>query len=126
MWSVLLIGLAGCNGITTVKDVQDRPHRNWLTSTVRLQGTVGDRVPLIDAQVYQLQDSTGTIWVLTSRQDVRSGTTVLIKGQVRFQPTSTAEQTERLTGEEADGQADQEKAIGEAYIEEQQSEVVVK
>jgi hypothetical protein len=34
--------------------------------TVRLRGTVGDRAPLLNGQVYQLQDGTGEIWVLTS------------------------------------------------------------
>jgi hypothetical protein len=43
---------------------------------------------------------------------VRSGTKILIKGQVRFQKTSP------------EGQAE-EKEVGEAYIEEQHAEEVV-
>jgi len=125
---VILLGLSGC-GISTVQDVQAHPHRNWLTSTVQLQGTVGDRVPLIDAQVYQLQDPTGTIWVLTQRKDVRSGTKILIKGQVRFQRTDlqqTSREDKALADQPLRDQFSNEKMLGEAYIEEQQSETVIK
>ena len=71
--------------MTTVREVQTHPHRNWLTATVRLRGIVGDRAPMIGAQIYQLKDSTGAIWVLTRRQIVRSGEAIQIQGQVRFQ-----------------------------------------
>ncbi|HEY9639015.1 MAG TPA: hypothetical protein V6C57_00950 [Coleofasciculaceae cyanobacterium] len=104
---ICLSGLAGCSAVTTVKAVQENPHRNWWTATVQLQGIVGDRVPLIDAQVYQLRDATGTIWVLTQRQDVRSGAKVLVKGQVHFQDID-------IPGEGQD--------FGEPYIQEQQVE----
>jgi hypothetical protein len=98
-------GLASCSAVTTVKEVRANPHRNWFTDTVRLQGIVGDRAPLIDAQVYQLRDATGTIWVLTQRQDVQTGTKVRVKGQVRFQDI------------QVEGQD-----LGEPYIQEQQVE----
>jgi hypothetical protein len=98
-----LLGLTGCRGVTTVQDVQAHPHRNWLTSTVYLRGQVGDRAPLMDAQVYQLQDSTGKIWVLTKKDQIKTGDRVYIKGQVRF---------EKIVEE---GQE-----FGEAYIEEQE------
>jgi hypothetical protein len=102
---ICLSGLAGCSPLTTVKEVQDNPHRNGFTATVRLEGMVGDRAPFIDAQVYQLRDATGTIWVLTQRQDVRSGAKVRVQGQVRFQDIQVQGQN-----------------FGEPYIQEQQVE----
>ena len=99
----LLTGLTSCSGVTTVQDVQTHPQRNWLTSTVYLKGQVIDRVPLIKAQVYQLQDSTGEIWVLTDKATPKVGDRVAIKGQVRYQKIPI------------DGQD-----FGEAYIEEQE------
>ncbi|MBD3880552.1 hypothetical protein IFO70_02150 [Phormidium tenue FACHB-886] len=101
----LLVGLTACASTTTVQAVRANPERNWFTTSVRLRGTVGDRAPLIDAQLYQLKDATGTIWVLTQRQDVRSGEPIQIKGQVRFQSIP-------IKGME----------FGEAYIEEEQVE----
>lgn len=99
----LLIGLTSCSRVSAVYDVQAHPHRNWLASTVYLKGQVGDRVPLINAQVYQLQDSTGKIWVLTHKATPKIGDRVYIKGQVRY---------EKIPFEGQD--------FGEAYIEEQQ------
>ncbi len=99
----LLAGLTSCSGVTAVQDVQAHPQRNWLTSTVYLKGQVSDRVPLINAQVYQLQDSTGKIWVLTNKSTPKIGDRVYIKGQVRYEKIP-------ISGQE----------FGEAYIEEQQ------
>lgn len=101
---ILLPGLTGCSGVTTVQDVQTHPHRNWLNSTVYLKGQVSDRVPLIDAQVYQLQDNTGEIWVLTTNKAMpKVGDRVYVKGQVRYEKVLI------------DGQD-----FSEAYIEEQE------
>jgi hypothetical protein len=99
----LFVLLTGCNRVTTVQDVQANPHRNWLTSTVRLQGTVGSQAPLIDARLYQLQDATGTIWVLSRKPPLQPGQQVLIQGQVRYQPIEIAGQD-----------------LGDVYIEEEQ------
>ncbi|MCU0569220.1 MAG: hypothetical protein MUF49_21930 [Oculatellaceae cyanobacterium Prado106] len=100
----LLLGLVGCSSVSTVQDVQKHPHRNWFNSTVYLQGTVRDRAPLLDAQVYQLEDATGAIWVLTpntTRPQV--GDRISIKGQVQYEsiPVGGLE-------------------LGEAYIKEQE------
>jgi hypothetical protein len=104
-WGVLalLTGLAGCSQVSTVQAVQAHPHRNWFTATVYLRGTVGDRVPLIGEQVYQLQDSSGKIWVLASESSLKTGDRVLIKGRVQYQSIPVAELE-----------------LGEAYIEQRQ------
>lgn len=99
----LMTGLTSCSGVSAVRDVQTHPHRNWLTSTVYLKGQVSDRVPLINAQVYQLQDSTGKIWVLTRKSTPKVGDRVYIKGQVQYEKIPI------------DGQD-----FGEAYIKEQE------
>ncbi len=52
---------------------------------VYLTGTVGDRIPLLDGQLYQLQDQTGSIWVVTSDQTLQEGDRLVIRGAVRFQ-----------------------------------------
>lgn len=95
--------LSGCNRVTTVRNVQDHPHRNWLTSTVSLQGTVARQAPLLDAHLYQLQDATGKIWVLSRKPPLQPGQSIRIQGQVRYQPIEIGGQD-----------------LGEAYIEEQQ------
>jgi hypothetical protein len=101
--AMALLALPSCSGETTVKEVQAHPQRNWFNSTVYLRGQVGDRAPLINAQVYELQDSTGKIWVLTDKSTPKTGDRVYIKGQVKFEKI----QEEGLE-------------FGEAYIEEQE------
>jgi outer membrane protein assembly factor BamB len=56
-------------------------------STVYVQGTVGDRIPLVDGQVYALEDTTGYIWVVTSDSTLTTGEDVLIKGTLSYQAT---------------------------------------
>jgi uncharacterized protein YdeI (BOF family) len=117
---VLLLFLAGCGSATpsgsqgfswrwpwsprTIREIQP----SEVDSTVYLKGRVGDRVPLVNGQVYQLQDDTGTIWVLTDnpiRQNDpirQSGEQISVKGRVHYESIP-------LGGQE----------YGEAYIEEQ-------
>lgn len=53
--------------------------------------------------MYQLQDSTGTIWVLTNKADLRLEDQILIQGKVRYHSIP-------IEG----------KDFGEVYVEEQQ------
>jgi hypothetical protein len=69
---------------------QRDPVRNG--AIVYVRGIVGDRVPLINQQVYQLQDGTGSIWVLTDDATLQPGDEVLLKGRVYFESISIANQ----------------------------------
>lgn len=87
----LVLLLNGCSRLTTIRDVQNRPRR-WF-STVQLQGTVGDRVPLIGAEVYELKDPTGEIWVLTDDRSLETGQQVKIEGKIRIEAIAIEGQT---------------------------------
>jgi RecJ-like exonuclease len=102
---LVLVGISGCGGATTVRRVQENPHRHWFNERVRIEGTVVDRAPMIDAVVYQLQDETGEIWVLSTEPSVQTGDRVLVRGTVRFESIPIEEQE-----------------LGEAYIEEAERE----
>ncbi len=67
--------------ITPVKDVQQHSQEN---SPIYLKGRIGQQVPLLGGRVYELQDQTGTVWVLTRENPPAQGDEVLIKGQVRY------------------------------------------
>lgn len=101
------ISLASCSGLTTVERVQQQPQRSWFNSTVKLEGTIVDQAPLIDAQLYQLQDDTGKIWVLTTDDNLQAGEQVVVRGEVQFESIPI-------------GGSD----FGEAYIQEQEREVI--
>jgi hypothetical protein len=85
--------------VTNIRDIQPRDNE----STVYLQGEVTKQVPLLEHRVYQLQDATGTIWVLTNQTGLQPQDKLLIKGNVRYQSIP-------LAG----------KDFGEVYVEEQQ------
>lgn len=111
---VLATGLSSCGSLAldlpaaslfrravSAERIHTHTGRDITGAIVYLEGTVSDRVPLIDAQVYQLQDSTGAIWVLTDDLSLASGEQVRIRGKVRYAEFSS------------------EQPQGEFYIEEQ-------
>ena len=114
MLVLLLGGLVGCNGspqlgdretaiqqkvnVSAIEVVQQEQQTD---STVYVRGKVGKRAPFLGSQAYELQDTTGTIWIVTTEAVPPTGTEVLVKGQVRYQSIS-------LAGQEA----------GEVYVEE--------
>ncbi len=106
---LILLGLSGCGklqisnlrllpNLTSISEIKAKQE----PATVSLQGKVINVVPLIQQQVYQLQDSTGTIWVLTDRSNLRVKDQVSVEGKTRYQSIS-------IGG----------KDVGEVYVEEE-------
>lgn len=91
--------ISGVN-VTNIRDINPNLDND---ATVYLQGKVAHRVPLLESQMYQLQDASGRIWVLTDQKDLQLDDKVLIKGNVRYQSIP-------LVG----------KDFGEVYVQEQQ------
>ena len=85
-----------------VKTNVDRKQMSLDNATVYIQGKVEKQVPLLQRRVYQINDSTGKIWVITNQTGLREGDQVVIKGQLRYQNIP-------LGGKE----------YGEVYLEEQ-------
>lgn len=98
--SLNAINLGPGADVTNIRDI--KPARDN-EATVYLRGKVAKQVPLVDWWVYQLQDETGTIWVLTNQTGIQQGDEVVVKGKVRYQSIP-------LVG----------KDFGEVYVEEQQ------
>ncbi|BAY13335.1 hypothetical protein [Calothrix sp. NIES-2098] len=111
---VLILGLCGCGNLTQsglnvgnfrigsnvtpireIKPVKDNQ------ATVYIQGKVERQVPLVKRWAYQIDDSTGKIWVVTNQNKLAKGEQVVIKGKVRYQSIP-------LAGQE----------LGEVYLEE--------
>lgn len=87
------------SNVTSIRDIKLEQDN---AATVYLQGKVIRQAPLIDWRVYQLQDASGTIWVLTNKTEIQPGDQVLIQGKVHYQSIPIAG-----------------KDLGEVYIEEQ-------
>lgn len=103
--SLVQFGISSVNSIfgTSVTHIRDIDLKQDNNATVYLQGKVTHRVPLLESQMYQLQDASGRIWVLTDQKDLQLNDEVMIKGNVRFQSIP-------LAG----------KDFGEVYVQEQQ------
>lgn len=97
IYCFLGLGLVSCGGVpfamnrielsqgVNVINIRDLTREQNKKATVYLRGKAIRQVPLVDWQMYQLQDTTGSIWVLTKNTNLRRGEQVLIKGKVRYQ-----------------------------------------
>lgn len=101
-WVVLLLmgGLIGCGGsalsnmepsqVVDVPFVGNIVNVSSLTqvpqgSMVHLRGKVIHQAPLVGSTAYELQDPTGTVWVVSRSPLPALGTEVAIKAAVRYQ-----------------------------------------
>lgn len=100
-----LAGLVGCGSIpqasmnnlnlsfgSNVVNIGEIKPESDSESSIYLQGKVTKQVPLVDWRVYQLQDSTGAIWVLTEETDWQLGDQLLIQGEIHYQSIPIANQ----------------------------------
>ena len=95
LWRSILVGTCvlssslsscrfGSRSIQSLTQIREYP------TTVTVEGIVGDRVPLVNQYVYELEDESGTIWVQTSNQppNARADLRVKVKGQLQQYPIS--------------------------------------
>ncbi len=68
---------------SAIGDVQSAPF--WFPLPVCVAGTVGDRAPIVGGQLYQLKDSSGSIWIVSSDTSLQPGQSVKMKGTLQFQ-----------------------------------------
>jgi hypothetical protein len=92
--TVLVGGTIGCSPMgwlnwawssppaISIKDIPQKKNDR----IIYLKGKVIDRVPFIDSGSYQLQDATGTLWILTNKELPAIGAEIVIKGQIEYQP----------------------------------------
>jgi hypothetical protein len=53
-------------------------------SSIHINGKVSQSAPFLDGGAYEIQDSTGKIWVVTQQPLPKAGTEVLILGELNF------------------------------------------
>jgi len=109
---ILTSGLLSCGnlpnsqfnlGFNTVK-IADVKQKRQVDTEVYLQGKVENRAPFVGNAAYQLQDTTGSIWILTKQALPQLGDEILVKGKVRYQSIKLKD----LAGQD----------LGEVYVEE--------
>jgi hypothetical protein len=94
------IGLIGCNSSENLNVALSNPtgvqigqlQQQGASKVVYLKGKVGDRAPFLGSGAYQLQDNTGTVWVITQGKLPAQGDIVAIKGEAKYETISIGEQ----------------------------------
>ncbi len=91
----------------SVRKISEIKNRKQVNSTVYLKGNVGNQASFVGSGAYELQDTTGSIWILTRQPLPQKGDELIIQGKLQYQgmPLIFA----------AGG-----KAVGEVYVEEEQ------
>ncbi|MEL6494537.1 MAG: hypothetical protein AAFQ41_05350 [Cyanobacteria bacterium J06623_7] len=80
--TVLFYSLCGCQApLVTVEEISPQQ----VGKTVFLSGKVVRRAPFLDNAAYQLEDSTGHIWVVTAQNLPRLGQQINLKGKIQYQ-----------------------------------------
>jgi hypothetical protein len=76
-----LLVLAGCAGVTPIRDLLNDPSR-YDGKTVRVKGEVKGAVGGLGVGAYEIKDDTGRLTVVSDKNDPpRSGATVGVKGK---------------------------------------------
>ncbi|AFY41335.1 hypothetical protein [Nostoc sp. PCC 7107] len=102
---LLVVGLASCSAwrlpeikggnfvfgsnVTPIEKIPPKPDK---PTTVYIQGKVEKQVPLMKQWAYQINDSTGKIWVITNQKNLQPGTQVVLKGKVSYKSIPIAGQ----------------------------------
>ena len=99
----ILIGISGCQefindslvalgkeelAITSLRNIQKKKSGR----TIYVKGQVTHRSPFLGSAAYQLQDSTGTAWIVTANSLPTQGEEVFIKGKIQYQSLPIEEQ----------------------------------
>jgi uncharacterized protein YdeI (BOF family) len=80
------LGQYGWNTIgANITPIQEIKPQKEDDTTVYIQGKVEKRVALLKRIAYQIDDSTGKIWVITNQTDIKEGDKVVFKGKIRYQ-----------------------------------------
>ncbi len=71
-------------GVNVTKISELKPQKNNNNTPVYIQGKVERKVPLLEQQMYQIQDSTGKVWVLTNQKGWKVGDKIVVKALPRY------------------------------------------
>ncbi len=100
---ILMSGLLSCSnvneyrmnaiGVNVTSISELKPQTGDRNAPVYVQGKVERKVPLLEKQMYQIEDSTGKIWVLTNQKGWKVGEKVVVKAIPQYEsiPISGAE-----------------------------------
>lgn len=91
-WSLLVLilgGLTGCQPpVIKIEQIQQKKSGK----VVYLTGKVTQKAPFINTAAYQIQDQTGSVWVVTQQTPPAIEQKIAIKGKIQYQSLPLAQQ----------------------------------
>ncbi|AFY56890.1 hypothetical protein Riv7116_4469 [Rivularia sp. PCC 7116] len=91
----LISGLLSCSnlseygmnaiGVNVTSIGELKPPKSDNEAPVYIQGKVERKVPLLEQQMYQIEDSTGKVWVLTNQNSWKVGDKVVVKALPQYE-----------------------------------------
>ncbi|WP_201766565.1 hypothetical protein [Picosynechococcus sp. NKBG15041c] len=95
--SLIAVNLIGCNPWTVLSQEEDQTISALQTLEpgveVQVEGIVRQRVPLLNQGAYELEDSTGRIWVITTAEALPTeGTSRRVSGRLEFHDVQLQQQ----------------------------------
>lgn len=82
LWGIPILILFGCR--TSLIAIENIPDKK-VGKTFYLQGKVVHQAPFLGNSAYQLEDSTGKIWVVTTQNPPQLDRQIQIKGKIQYQ-----------------------------------------
>ncbi|MUG91101.1 hypothetical protein F7734_00725 [Scytonema sp. UIC 10036] len=91
---LLLTGVFSCTNLSrygwntigaNITPIQEIKPQKEDDATVYIQGKVEKRVSLLKRLAYQINDSTGKVWVISNETGIKEGDKVVFKGKIRYQ-----------------------------------------
>ncbi|AFZ35245.1 hypothetical protein Sta7437_1683 [Stanieria cyanosphaera PCC 7437] len=86
-------GLGSCQQLTQTPVAIAKIAQKQTGAKVYLQGKVLKQAPFLDSGAYQLQDASGSVWVVTNYNLPQPGEQILIQGEIQSDMIFIAQQT---------------------------------
>lgn len=86
------LGLGGCQQLTKTPVAIAKIAQKQTGVKVYLQGKVIQQAPFLDSRAYQLQDATGSVWIVTNQNLPQPGEQILIQGEIQSDMIFIAQQ----------------------------------
>jgi cytochrome c-type biogenesis protein CcmE len=86
------LGLSGCQQLIQTPVAIAKIAQKQIGAKVYLQGKVLKQAPFLGSGAYQLQDATGSVWIVTNHSLPQPGEQILIQGEIQADKIFIAQQ----------------------------------
>jgi len=84
LFLIFLFAVSGCSWHTHISEINDRPQE-YSDKQVSIKGKVVETlsIPFVQKGLYQMDDGSGKIWIVSQKRVPFRGEKVIVKGKVK-------------------------------------------